>query len=416
MIDLKYIQQNFEESTAELSKKNIDKKILLEIKNIFEELKNINLKLRELREFQNKTSKLFPIYKKEKKDTSEIKRKLDKNKINISNLNKKSKAIEINLNNIALNIPNFPDSKVPEGKNENKNIEIKKCLNIPKLNFEPKKHWELAEKNGWIDFKNGVKLAKSRFSVLKKDGAKLERALINFFLDFNSNAGFEEVSVPVLNNYEMLQGTGQLPKFKDDIFKIENENLYLIPTGEVPLTNLFYNEIIKEENLPILMTGATQCFRKEAGSAGRDTRGIIRQHQFSKVEIVAISHPDKSEDMFQKIVETASNILTALKLPHRLVELCSGDLGFSASKTVDLEVWIPSQKTYREISSISNTKDFQARRAKIRYKNKESGRNYLVHTLNGSSLAVGRTIVAIMENFQQKDGSIIMPEVLKKYL
>ena len=416
MIDLKYIQKNFDISVLKLSKKNVDKKILLKIKSIFEKLKSINLSLDELREFQNKTSKLFPIYKKEKKDTYEIKQKLDKNKIDISNLNEESRNIEDELKNITLNIPNFPDDTVPEGEDENDNIEIKKILDIPKFNFKPKEHWELAEKNGWIDFKNGVKLAKSRFSILKKDGAKLERALINFFLDSNTKEGFEEVSVPVLNNYEMLQGTGQLPKFEEDLFKIENENLYLIPTGEVPLTNIFYDEIIEEKNLPILMTGVTQCFRREAGSAGRDTRGMIRQHQFSKVEIVAISHPQESEDIFDKMVQTSSDILKALELPHRLVELCSGDLSFSASRTVDLEVWLPAQKKYREISSISNTRDFQARRAKIRYKNRNSRKNSLVHTLNGSSLAVGRTIIAIMENFQQENGEIKIPKILDKYL
>jgi seryl-tRNA synthetase len=249
---------------------------------------------------------------------------------------------------------------------------------------------------------------------LRGEAARLERALINFFLDTNREKGFEELCVPFLNNATMLQGTGQLPKFEDDLFKIEDENLYLIPTAEVPLTNLYNDEILSEKELPVLMTGYTPCFRKEAGSAGRDTRGMIRQHQFDKVEMVAISHPDRSDEVFEMMVQNASDILTALELPHRIVVLCGGDLGFSAAKTIDLEVWLPGQNQYREISSISNTRDFQARRAKIRFK--EGKKNRLVHTLNGSALAVGRTLIAIMENYQRKDGSIEIPEVLKPYM
>jgi len=280
--------------------------------------------------------------------------------------------------------------------------------------FEPKEHWELAERNGWIDFERGVKLAHSRFSVLRGEAARLERALINFFLDNNRQKGFEELYVPFLNNSSMLQGTGQLPKFEDDLFKIADEDLYLIPTAEVPLTNMYNDEILPESSLPVLMTAYTPCFRKEAGSAGRDTRGIIRQHQFDKVEMVAISHPDKSDEVFDMMVQNASDLLSALGLPHRWVELCGGDLGFSAARTIDLEVWLPGQNRYREISSISNTRDFQARRAKIRYK--DGKKNRLVHTLNGSALAVGRTLIAIMENYQNEDGSITIPEVLKKYM
>jgi len=238
--------------------------------------------------------------------------------------------------------------------------------------------------------------------------------MINFFLDVNRKKGFEEVYVPFINNEAMLQGTGQLPKFEDDLFKIEGEDLYLIPTSEVPLTNLYHDEILTEKELPILLTSYTPCFRKEAGSAGRDTRGMIRQHQFDKVEMVAIANPNESEEIFKMMVENASDILTQLKLPHRVVNLCGGDLGFSAATTIDLEVWLPGQNKYREISSISNTRDFQARRAKIRFK--DGKKNTLVHTLNGSALAVGRTLVAIMENYQNEDGSIDIPEVLKKYM
>lgn len=245
-------------------------------------------------------------------------------------------------------------------------------------------------------------------------GAKLERALINFMLNFNSKRGFEEVSVPALVNRAALEGTGQLPKFEDDLYKIDGQELFLIPTAEVPVTNLYQDEILSAEELPKKMTAYTSCFRKEAGAAGRDTRGMIRQHQFHKVELVALSKPEESDKIFEEMVTCASDLLTALELPHRLMTLCTGDLGFGAAKTIDLEVWLPGQATYREISSVSNTRDFQARRAKIRFK--DGKQNTLVHTLNGSSLAVGRTMVAIMENFQNEDGSIDIPKALEPYL
>lgn len=259
-----------------------------------------------------------------------------------------------------------------------------------------------------------MKLAKSRFSVIRGFGAKIYRALIHLMLDFNEKNGFEIIYTPALVNEKMLFGTGQLPKFKEDVFKIENENLYLIPTAEVTLTNLYNDTIISVENLPIKMTAHTPCFRSEAGSAGKDTRGMIRQHQFDKVELVAITHPKESDAMQEHMLESASEILKALELPHRFVQLCSTDLGFSASNTIDIEVWLPGQNCYREISSVSNTRDFQARRAKIRFK--ENQKNQLAHTLNGSSLAVGRTMVALMENHQQEDGSIHIPKALEKYL
>ncbi|HIC79232.1 MAG TPA: serine--tRNA ligase, partial [Sulfurovum sp.] len=363
---------------------------------------------------QNKMSKLFGEYMRDKKDITELKIKVDENKKIIAKLQTTSDEANIALQNIALAMPNFPDDSVPLGADEDDNVELRKVLKPRVFDFEPKEHWALAEDNGWIDFERGVKLAKSRFAVLRGDAARLERALINFFLDVNRKKGFEEVYVPFINNEAMLQGTGQLPKFEDDLFKIEGEDLYLIPTSEVPLTNLYHDEILTEKELPILLTSYTPCFRKEAGSAGRDTRGMIRQHQFDKVEMVAIANPNESEEIFKMMVENASDILTQLKLPHRVVNLCGGDLGFSAATTIDLEVWLPGQNKYREISSISNTRDFQARRAKIRFK--DGKKNTLVHTLNGSALAVGRTLVAIMENYQNEDGSIDIPEVLKKYM
>ncbi|MEA1954428.1 MAG: serine--tRNA ligase [Campylobacterota bacterium] len=414
MIDLKYLQNNFNEASIKLAKKGVDTTALENLQKLFIELKEANATLEASKAEQNSMSKLFGQYMREKRDATELKSKLDANKESMLPLQERAREAEEALFEVALAMPNFPDDSVPDGADEEDNIELKKVLEPKTFDFKPKEHWELSEINGWIDFERGVKLAKSRFSVLKAEASRLERALINFFLDTNAKKGFIEHSVPFINNAAMLQGTGQLPKFEDDLFKIEDEDLYLIPTAEVPLTNLYSNEILTEKELPLLMTGYTPCFRKEAGSAGRDTRGIIRQHQFNKVEMVAIAHPDNSHEVFKMMVENASDILTALGLPHRVVELCGGDLGFSAATTIDLEVWLPGQNQYREISSISNTRDFQARRAKIRFK--DGKKNRFVHTLNGSSLAVGRTIVAIMENYQNEDGSIEIPEVLKKYM
>ena len=414
MIDLKYLQNNFEEAAAKLQKKGVDTPTLEKLQSLFASLKEENATLEAMKAEQNSMSKLFGQYKREGKDVTELKAKVDANKEAMVPVQEKAREAEEVLYAVALAIPNFPDDSVPEGADEEDNVEQRRVLEPRSFDFKPKEHWELSEINGWIDFERGVKLAKSRFAILKGEASRLERALINFFLDMNREKGFVEYSVPFINNATMLQGTGQLPKFGDDLFKIEDEDLYLIPTAEVPLTNMYNDEILSEKELPLLMTGYTPCFRKEAGSAGRDTRGIIRQHQFNKVEMVAIAHPDKSEEVFELMVQNASDILTALGLPHRVVELCGGDLGFSAATTIDLEVWLPGQNQYREISSISNTRDFQARRAKIRFK--DGKKNRLVHTLNGSALAVGRTIVAIMENYQNEDGTIEIPEVLKKYM
>ena len=414
MIDLKYLQKNFDEASTKLVKKGVASETLEKLKELFATLKEANAKLEEAKAEQNKMSKLFGEYMREKKDVTELKAEVDAKKDAIVGLQATAREAEVALQNVALAMPNFPDDSVPEGADEEDNVELRKVLEPRKFDFEPKEHWALAEINGWIDFERGVKLAKSRFAVLRGEAARMERALINFFLDVNREKGFEEVCVPFINNSAMLQGTGQLPKFEDDLFKIDDEDLYLIPTAEVPLTNLYNDEILTAKELPILLTGYTPCFRKEAGSAGRDTRGMIRQHQFDKVEMVAIATPEQSEEIFKMMVENASDILTQLGLPHRIVELCGGDLGFSAANTIDLEVWLPGQNKYREISSISNTRDFQARRAKIRYK--DGKKNVLVHTLNGSALAVGRTLVAIMENYQNEDGSIDIPEVLKKYM
>ncbi|MDO8454737.1 MAG: serine--tRNA ligase [Sulfurimonas sp.] len=414
MIDLKLLQKDFDAMSAKLSRKKVDTSLIADLKQKNEELKKAKTEFETLQAMQNSMSREFGIYKKEGKDVSELKAKVDANKINIATALETQRERQEELETLAMSIPNMPDENVPDGADENDNIEIKKVLTPCKFTFTPKEHWELAEQNGWIDFERGVKLATSRFSVSFGMGAKLERALINFMLNFNSKRGFEEVSVPVIVNRNALKGTGQLPKFEDDLYKIDSQELFLIPTAEVPVTNLFADEILEESQLPIKMTAYTPCFRKEAGAAGRDTRGMIRQHQFHKVELVAITTPQNSDEVFDEMLACASDILTALELPHRLVTLCTGDLGFSAARTVDIEVWLPGQNTYREISSVSNTRDFQARRAKIRYRN--GNKNSMVHTLNGSSLAVGRTLVAIMENFQNEDGSINIPKVLEPYL
>jgi seryl-tRNA synthetase len=414
MIDIKLLQKDFDTVAKALIRKGVDEDILNKIKILSLETKEKRQQMESLQAEQNKLSSLFGAYKKEGKDISSLQKDIANIKKTRTEYENEVKQLESNIESVLLGVPNMPDDIVPNGIDETQNVLIEKIGTIKEFNFEPKEHWDIGEKNGWLDFTRGVKLAKSRFSALSGDAARLERALINYMLDFNSKRGFKEWYVPFMANSNSLQGTGQLPKFEDDLFKIEDEDLYLIPTAEVSLTNLYNDEIIDEKQLPLLLTSYTPCFRKEAGSAGRDTRGLIRQHQFDKVEMVAITKQDQSEDVFEKMVSCASDLLSSLGLAHQKVMLCTGDLGFSASKTIDLEVWLPGQNTYREISSISTTKDFQARRAKIRYK--DGKKNILAHTLNGSSLAVGRTLVAIMENYQNEDGTIDIPEVLKPYM
>ena len=414
MIDLKLLQKDFEGVSAKLTRKGVSAELLATLKEKFEALKVAKAEFEALQAAQNAMSKEFGVYKREGKDISELKARVDANKLKVTDAIEIQRERQEALEAIAMAVPNMPDDDVPDGKDEEDNIEIKKVLTPPEFDFDAKEHWELAEQNGWIDFERGVKLATSRFSVSFGMGARLERALINFMLDFNRERGFEEVSVPALVNRQALEGTGQLPKFEDDLYKMDGQELFLIPTAEVPVTNLYQDEILFADALPKKMTAYTSCFRKEAGAAGRDTRGMIRQHQFHKVELVTLAKPEESDKIFDEMVSCASDLLTALELPHRLVTLCTGDLGFGAAKTVDLEVYLPGQACYREISSVSNTRDFQARRAKIRFKNGK--KNEFVHTLNGSSLAVGRTLVAIMENFQDKDGNISIPKALHPYL
>lgn len=411
MLDLKLLEKDFDSVAAKLKAKKVDENLLKNLQICFVNLKKERAKLEEAQAFQNKFSKELASVS----DKESLKAKLNENKAKINELNSRVNEIQNELLELAHSVPNIPDECVPVGDDENDNVELKKVGELPKFDFKPKEHFELGEKLGWLDFVRGVKIAGSRFCVLKNEGARLSRALVNYMIDFNASRGFELVNVPFIVNSTTMFGTGQLPKFKDDAYKIEGEDSYLISTSEIPVTNLYADEILASENLPIKMTCYSACFRKEAGSAGRDTRGIIRQHQFEKVELVSITKPEQSESVFDEMLACASNLLTSLGLAHRQMLLCTGDLGFSAAKTIDLEVWLAGQNKFREISSVSNCRDFQARRAKIRFKN-ERGKNELVHTLNGSSLAVGRTLVAIMENYQEKDGGIRVPDALRKYL
>ena len=416
MINLKLIETNFDEFNSKLKAKKVGEDVLKNLLEAYKENKKIKLEIESLQSEQNAKSKKMGEFMKsgDKESANALKTELDSKKAQIATLNESLNESEEKLNLVAAAVPNIIDDDVPLGADEDENVELKKVLEPPRFDFKPLEHWQLAEKNGWIDFSTGAKLSGSRFSVLRGQGAKLARALVNYMIDFNSNRGFELVNVPFLVSSNALFGTGQLPKFADDLYKIDDEDLYLIPTSEVPVTNLYNDEIIAENELPIKMTCYSACFRKEAGSAGKDTRGMIRQHQFEKVELVCITKPEQSDKVFDEMVACASDLLSSLGLAHRHMLLCSGDLGFSAAKTIDLEVWLAGQDKYREISSVSNTRDFQARRAKIRFK--DGKKNTLCHTLNGSSLAVGRTLIAIMENYQQKDGSIKIPAVLEKYI
>ena len=416
MINLKLIETNFDEFNSKLKAKKVGEDVLKNLLEAYKENKKIKLEIESLQSEQNAKSKKMGEFMKsgDKESANALKTELDSKKAQIATLNESLNESEEKLNLVAAAVPNIIDDDVPLGADEDENVELKKVLEPPRFDFKPLEHWELAEKNGWIDFSTGAKLSGSRFCVLRGQGAKLARALVNYMIDFNSSRGFELVNVPFLVSSNTLFGTGQLPKFADDLYKIDDEDLYLIPTSEVPVTNLYNDEIIAENELPIKMTCYSACFRKEAGSAGKDTRGMIRQHQFEKVELVCITKPEQSDKVFDEMVACASDLLSSLGLAHRHMLLCSGDLGFSAAKTIDLEVWLAGQDKYREISSVSNTRDFQARRAKIRFK--DGKKNTLCHTLNGSSLAVGRTLIAIMENYQQKDGSIKIPAVLEKYI
>jgi len=325
--------------------------------------------------------------------------------------------VEAKFEQFMLTLPNLPHSSVTVGKNESDNKEIRRWGELPKFDFTPLNHWDIGEELGILDFARAAKIAGARFAVYRDAGARLERTLINFMLDLHTKEhGYKEMLPPALVNRTALVGTGQLPKFEEDLFHLAPGDYFLIPTAEVPLTNLHREEMIEREELPIKYVAYTPCFRSEAGSYGKDVRGLIRLHQFNKVEMVKFAEPETSYDELESMILNAEEVLKRLMLPYRVVELCTGDVGFASAKTYDLEVWLPGQNAYREISSCSNCEDFQARRANIRYRKDKKGRPIFVHTLNGSGLAVGRTLVAVLENYQQKDGSVVIPEVLRPYM
>ena len=326
-------------------------------------------------------------------------------------------SIEARFEKFMLTVPNLPESSVPVGRSAAENKEVRRWGDPAKFDFQPKNHWDIGEELGILDFARAAKIAGARFAIYKDAGAQLERALINFMLDLHTRKhGYREVLPPFLVNRDAMTGTGQLPKFEEDLFRISEPELFLIPTAEVPVTNIHREEMLEREQLPIRYVAYTPCFRREAGSYGQDVRGLIRQHQFNKVELVKFTEPELSYAELEELVNDAEAVLQSLKLPYRVIELCTGDLGFVAAKTYDLEVWLPGQSAYREISSCSNFEDFQARRAQIRYRKEKKGKPMFVHTLNGSGLAVGRTLVAVLENYQQKDGSVMIPDALRSYM
>lgn len=417
MIDIQRIRSNREEVTELLSRKNVPSELIDKAYALDEQWRAKITEVEQLKAKKNSLSKEIGKYKRENKDTAPLFEEIEKISASIEKIEVIEKQLETDLRNTLLIIPNTPNPDVPIGKDETANREEKRWGIIPHFDFEPKSHDELGERLGILDFERAAKISGARFVVCKRIGAALERALISFMLDVHTKEnGYVEVLPPYLVKAEALYGTGNLPKFEADLFKINGGEFYLIPTAEVPVTNLHRDEILYEEDLPISYCAFTPCFRSEAGSYGKDTKGMIRQHQFHKVELVKFAHPDNSYNDLEKLTQDAEKIIEYLNLPYRRVTLSTGDMSFSSAKTYDLEVWLPSQNLYREISSCSNFEDFQARRAQIRFKPKSGGKTRFVHTLNGSGLAVGRTVVAILENYQQKDGSVVIPEVLRKYL
>ena len=414
MLDIKAIRLDKEMIEENLSRRG--KAISLDSILTLDKEKREKLQLVEdKKSFRNKVSKEIGKRKSQGEDVADIMKEVASIGDEISEIDSQIKAIDEALESSLLMLPNLLDDSVPSGKSDEENQEVRRFGEPRNFSFEPKAHYDIGTALDILDFERGVKVSGSRFVFLKGLGAKLERALINFMIDSHVDKGYREVWSPFLVSGQSLVGTGQLPKFSEDMFKIENRDLYLISTGEVPFTNLYSGEVLKEEELPIKVCGFTPCFRSEAGSAGRDTRGLIRLHQFSKVEMVQFVKPEVSKEVLEEITGNAENILKLLKLPYRVVNLCSGDVGFGSAKTYDIEVFLPSYNDYKEISSCSLYTDFQSRRSKIRYKN-ENGKNEFVHTLNGSGLAVGRTMAAILENYQQEDGSVKIPEVLILYM
>ncbi|GAW93636.1 serine--tRNA ligase [Calderihabitans maritimus] len=416
MLDLKFVRNNPTLVEEGLRKRGIQMS-LDEFLDLDNRRRELLFQVEQLKKKRNEVSQEIGKLKKAGADAENLVVEMREVSQTIKNLDEEVKKVEGEIYNYLLNIPNLPHETVPEGANEEDNVEVRRWGEISQFPFKPKPHWEIAENLDIIDFSRGAKVAGARFVFYKGLGAKLERALINFMLDLHTNEhGYIEVFPPFLVNRESMIGTGQLPKFAEDMFQVAKTDYYLIPTAEVPVTNLYSNEILDEDMLPIYHVAYSACFRAEAGAHGRDTRGLIRQHQFNKVELVKFTRPEESYEELEKLTRNAERVLQLLGLPYRVVNLCSGDLGFSAAKTYDLEVWLPSFSEYREISSCSNFEDYQARRANIRYRPKGKGKPQYVHTLNGSGIAVGRTVAAILENYQQEDGSVIIPEVLRPYM
>ena len=418
MLDIKFVRENpdlVDKACESRQNAHWDREKFFELD---EERRSVITEVETLQAERNAVSKQIGLLMREgkKEEAEAAKEQVAANKDRIAELDQRRGEVEEELTALVAAIPNIPDASVPYGKDDSDNPEVRKWGEPTQFDFEPKAHWDLGPELGMIDFDRGVKLAGTRFYLLGGMGARMERALINFMIDTHNQAGFKEWWPPVITNQDSLYGTGQLPKFEEDLYHVQPD-LYLIPTAEVQLTNIHRDEILDASQLPLLYTAFTPCFREEAGSAGRDTRGIIRVHQFDKVEMVKFAKPEDSMNQLESMVQEAEKILQLLGLPYHVVTLCTGDIGFSACKCYDIEVWLPSYNAYKEISSCSNCWDFQARRANIRYKDPaEFKGTRLVHTLNGSGLAVGRTMAAIMENYQNADGSVTVPEVLRPYM
>lgn len=416
MLDVKMIRQNFDAVQKKLTTRGVKEDVLVEFMRLDESRRALLTKVEELKKYRNDVSAEIAQLKRNKEDASAKITEMKNVGGEIKALDTEIASVDEQLQTIASALPNLPHPSVPIGAGEEENVEVRKWSTPKTFDFEPKPHWEIAENLDILDFERGAKVAGSRFVYYKGLGARLERALYNFMLDLHVyDHGYTEIIPPYIVNSNSMYGTGQFPKFKEDGFQLEDTDFTLIPTAEVPLTNYYNNEILNGGELPVYFTALSPSFRSEAGSAGRDTRGLIRLHQFNKVEMVKFSKPENSYDELEKMTANAEEILQKLNLPYRVITLSTGDMGFSAAKTYDLEVWIPAQDTYREISSCSNCEDFQARRAMIRYRDEEEKINY-VHTLNGSGLAVGRSVAAILENYQNEDGSVTVPDVLIPYM
>ena len=417
MLDIKRIRESLEDIKKAMNRRGEKEFNLDEVVELDDKRKELLKEVEVLKNKMNVESKKIPQLIKEGKDITEDKANLKKLSDEIKSLDEKIKIVNDELEYKLLRIPNVPNKEVPQGETDEDNVEVRTWGEPTKFNFNPKAHWDLGTDLGILDFETAAKITGSRFTLYKGLGARLERALINFFLDTNiGEQGYTEVIPPFMTNKNSFLGTGQLPKFAEDMFKIEGLDYYLIPTSEVPLTNIHANQILAFDELPKNYTAYTPCFRSEAGSAGRDTRGLVRQHQFNKVEMVKIVAPEESYNELEKLTYNAEYLLQLLKIPYRVVKICTGDLGFTAAFKYDVEIWMPSYNRYVEISSCSNCEDFQARRAGIRFKRDKDSKTEYAHTLNGSGLAIGRSFAAILENYQQEDGSVIIPAVLRPYM